>query len=38
MNTMKVLRRSWPLTIVSLGVVASFGWVTLWFWLLLRLV
>jgi hypothetical protein len=37
-NTMRVLRHSWPLTAVSLGVVISFGWVTLWFWLLLRLV
>jgi hypothetical protein len=38
MSTIRVWRHSWPLTVISLGVVLSFGWVAVWFWLLLHLV
>ena len=36
MSTIEVWRRSWPIAVVSFGIVLSFGWVALWFWLFLR--
>jgi len=38
MSTIAVWRRSWPLTVISFGVFLSFGWVAIWFWLLLHFV